>query len=83
MVTHKGASLVGLTVDIHGMEGLVQSLIEWPVLSAELLAHRRLKFMDPFLLHVTNDLDFRKPYKSDVLPSPGFVPSQQQLLSRA
>ncbi len=58
MVAHEGTSLVGLTVDIHGMEGFVQSLVEWPVFPVKLLAHRHLELMDPFLLHVTSELQF-------------------------
>ncbi len=50
MGAHKCTSRVGLAVDIHGMEGFVQSLVEWPVLPVELLAHRHLKLMDSFLL---------------------------------
>ncbi len=77
MLANKRASLVGLTLDIRAVEGFVQSLIERPVLPTELLAQRRLKFMDPFLLHVTSELDFRILHESKgVLPSPGFVPSQ-------
>jgi len=30
MVAHEGASLVGLMVDIHGIEGFVQSLVNGP-----------------------------------------------------
>jgi len=38
MVAHEGASLVGLTVDIHVVEGFIQNLVKWPVLPFELLA---------------------------------------------
>ena len=38
MVAHEGASLVGVTVDIHVVEGFIQNLVKWPVLPFELLA---------------------------------------------
>ena len=73
MVAHEGASLVRLTVDIHGIEGFVQSLVKWPILSVELLAHCHLKFMDPCLLNIINELDLHALRKSeDILLSPGF-----------
>jgi len=80
MVAHEGASLVGLTVDIHGIEGFVQSLVKWPILPVELLAHHHLKFMDPFLLNIINELDLHTLCKSeDILPSPGFASSRRLL----
>jgi len=80
MVAHEGASLVGLTVNVHGIEGFVQSLVKWPILPVELLAHCHLKFMDPCLLNIINELDLHTLRKSeDILPSPGFASSQQQL----
>ncbi len=71
MLANKRATLVGLTLDIRAVEGFFQSLIERPVLPTELLAHRRLKVMDLFLLHVTSELDFRILHESEgALPSP-------------
>ena len=66
MVAHEGASLV--------------RLVKWPILPVEILAHRHLKFMDTCLLNIINELDLHTPCKSeDILPSPGFASSQQQL----
>ena len=54
VVAHKGASLVGLTLDVHVIEAFIQCPVERPVFPVETSFHCCLKFPDLLLLQVTN-----------------------------